>query len=269
MGKRLIGSVGISPGSDSGFDLDTKGQIHGYSSTQFALDVGTANQGLLVDSSATAGIKWGASSTSTLTTTGDLLSASSANTLTRIGAGTSGHVLTANGAGVSPTFQAVSGGWSHLTTKTLTANGALATDTFTAKNYLHIVAFCARASADTQGWQFNDDTGNNYDNNRSYNYGSSTIRDDKGCISTDGINTDDYWHTTFMDFVNLEDYNKLGFCTDQRQSTGTDGSVDVQLTSACWQNTTEQITKITGTEGGTGAGIDYKEDSFIIVFGRD
>ena len=29
MGKRLIGSVGLKPGTDTGFDLDTKGQIHG------------------------------------------------------------------------------------------------------------------------------------------------------------------------------------------------------------------------------------------------
>ena len=110
MGKRLIGSVGLAPGSDSGFDLDTKGQVHGYSSTQYALDVGTANQGLLVDSSATAGIKWGASATSTLTTTGDLLVASGANTLSRIAGGTSGDVLTAGGAGVVPTYQTPSGG---------------------------------------------------------------------------------------------------------------------------------------------------------------
>ena len=213
---------------------------------------------------------WQASATSVLGTTGDILSCSSANVLSAISPTTSGHVLTSNGATTLPSFQAVSaGGWTHLTTKTLSSDGTLETDTFTAKNYLHIVAFAARASSDTQGWQFNNDTGSNYDNNRSYNYGSSTIRDDKGCISTDGINTDDYFHATFMDFINLTAYNKYGFCTDQRQSTGTDGSMDVQLTSACWQNTDEQITKITATEGGTGAGIDYKENSFIIVFGRD
>ena len=63
MGGKLIGSVGLAPGSDSGFDLDTKGQIHGYTSTQYALDVGTDGQVLQSDSTASAGIAWKDSST--------------------------------------------------------------------------------------------------------------------------------------------------------------------------------------------------------------
>ena len=53
---------------------------------------------------------WSASSTSTLTTTGDLLYASGANTLARLAGGTSGDVLTANGAGVAPSYQTAGGG---------------------------------------------------------------------------------------------------------------------------------------------------------------
>ena len=107
---RLIGSVGLSPGSDSGFDLDTKGQIHGYSTTQYALPVGSNDQIVYADSSATGGLSYGASAKSTLTTTGDLLVASGANTLSRIGAGTSGDVLTSTGAGSVPTYQTPGGG---------------------------------------------------------------------------------------------------------------------------------------------------------------
>jgi len=55
---------------------------------------------------------WSASSTSTLTTTGDLLYASGANTLARLAGGTSGDVLTANGAGVAPSYQTAGGGGS-------------------------------------------------------------------------------------------------------------------------------------------------------------
>ena len=65
---RLIGSVGLAPGSDSGFDLDTKGQIHGYTSTQYALDVGTNNQVLTADSTTASGLDWKDSSTVTPTT---------------------------------------------------------------------------------------------------------------------------------------------------------------------------------------------------------
>ena len=58
MGKRLIGSVGLKPGTDTGFDLDEKGQIHGYSDTQFALPVGDDNQVLSALASEASGLKW-------------------------------------------------------------------------------------------------------------------------------------------------------------------------------------------------------------------
>ena len=64
MGKRLIGSVGLAPGSDSGFDLDTKGQIHGYTSTQYALDVGNDSDVLVCDSGEASGLKYTANTTS-------------------------------------------------------------------------------------------------------------------------------------------------------------------------------------------------------------
>jgi hypothetical protein len=65
MGKKLIGSAALTPSSDSGFDLDTKGQIHGYTTTQYALDVGTNNQVLTSDSTTASGLAWKDSSTVT------------------------------------------------------------------------------------------------------------------------------------------------------------------------------------------------------------
>ena len=64
MGKRLLGSVGLTPSSDSGFDLDTKGQIHGYTSTQYALDVGNDSDILVCDSGEASGLKYTANTTS-------------------------------------------------------------------------------------------------------------------------------------------------------------------------------------------------------------
>ena len=61
---RLIGSVGLAPGSDSGFDLDTKGQIHGYTSTQYAIDVGNDTEILVCDSGEASGLKYTANTTS-------------------------------------------------------------------------------------------------------------------------------------------------------------------------------------------------------------
>ena len=67
MGKRLIGSVGLKPGTDTGFDLDEKGQIHGYSDQQFALPVGDDDQVLTADSGEASGLKWASAGGVTLT----------------------------------------------------------------------------------------------------------------------------------------------------------------------------------------------------------
>ena len=104
-------SGGIGGGTSEGFDLDTKGQIHGYDTAQAAIDVGSNNQIIYADSAQAAGIGYGASAKSTLATTGSLLAASSANTLSELSAGaTSGHVLTSTGAASLPTYQAVAAG---------------------------------------------------------------------------------------------------------------------------------------------------------------
>ena len=44
--------------SDSGFDLDTKGQVHTYSTEQAAINVGTDTFVLQADSGETTGLKW-------------------------------------------------------------------------------------------------------------------------------------------------------------------------------------------------------------------
>jgi hypothetical protein len=88
----------------------TKGDISGFSTTQARIPVGTNNYSLFADSAQALGLKWAASPTSTLTTTGDLLASSAPNVLTRIAGGASGELLTGNGAGVLPTFQAAAAG---------------------------------------------------------------------------------------------------------------------------------------------------------------
>jgi len=58
MGKRLIGSVGLAPGSDEGTDLTTKGDIHGYSTSNTRVPIGDNDQVLTADSSEALGLKW-------------------------------------------------------------------------------------------------------------------------------------------------------------------------------------------------------------------
>ena len=103
-------SGGIGGGTSEGFDLSVKGQIHGFDTAQAAVNVGSDLQIVYADSTQAAGIGYGASARSILGTTGDILSCSAANVLAAISPATSGHVLTSNGAGVLPTFQAAGGG---------------------------------------------------------------------------------------------------------------------------------------------------------------
>jgi len=107
----MSGGIG---GGESGVPetlLDTKGQVHGFTTTNAAVNVGANDTIIYADSAQAAGIGYGASAKSTLATTGSLLAASSANTLSELSASaTSGHVLTSTGAASLPTYQAVASG---------------------------------------------------------------------------------------------------------------------------------------------------------------
>jgi len=64
LANKLIGSVGLAPGTDTGFDLEEKGQLHSYTSTQYALDVGNDSDILVCDSGEASGLKYTANTTS-------------------------------------------------------------------------------------------------------------------------------------------------------------------------------------------------------------
>jgi len=103
--------------TDTGTDLTTKGDIHGYSDTNTRIPVGTNNQSILAASGEALGLKWGASATSTLTTAGDLLYASGANTLARLARGSDNQVLKMNGTSLN--WETVSGGaWNQIVNDT-------------------------------------------------------------------------------------------------------------------------------------------------------
>jgi len=110
MGKKLIGSGFLTGTAHTGFDLTTKGDMHGYTTTQARIPVGTNNYSVLADSAQALGLKWAVSPTSVMSGAQDILYSSSANTLARLGAGTDGDLLTTHGTGSAPTWETPTGG---------------------------------------------------------------------------------------------------------------------------------------------------------------
>jgi len=127
--------------SDEGYDLSTKGDIHGFSTVNAAVGVGSNNQIIYADSANALGVAYGASAKSVLSTTGDLLYASGANTLQRLAATTSGYVLTAQGAGVAPVYAAAAGGGSLELLDNQEVSVAASTITYTPASALTTAAY--------------------------------------------------------------------------------------------------------------------------------
>jgi len=115
MAKKLIGSAALTS-SDTGFDLTTKGDTHGFSNQNARIPISTNNFSLLCDSAESLGLKWASSPTSVLSGAQDILYSSAANTLARLAAGTDGDLLTTHGTGSAPTWETPSGGgaWAEI-----------------------------------------------------------------------------------------------------------------------------------------------------------
>ena len=58
--KKRVQITNLPAGADTGTDLTTKGDLHGYTTTQARVPVGTNNQVLTADSAQSLGVKWAA-----------------------------------------------------------------------------------------------------------------------------------------------------------------------------------------------------------------
>jgi len=132
------------------------------SNTNTRVGIGSSGQALTV----VAGVpSWAASSTSTLTTTGDTLYASAANTLARRAIGSTGDVLTVSGG--LPTWAAPSGGANYSLINAggtaLTGAQTITISGISGKQNLYLrIDGCSSASASLFGIQINGDTTSSY-----------------------------------------------------------------------------------------------------------
>jgi len=116
---KIIGSAALTAPDPEGENLTTKGDLHGFSDENTRIPISTNNFSLLADSAQALGLKWAASSTSTLTQAGDLLVASGANTLSRLARGADNYILKMSGTSLNWEAE---GGVSLSDANTWTAN---------------------------------------------------------------------------------------------------------------------------------------------------
>ena len=187
MAKKLIGSAALTPSSDTGFDLTTKGDTHGFSDQNARIPISTNNFSLLCDSAESLGLKWAASPTSVLSGAQDILYSSAANTLARLAAGTDGDLLTTHGTGSAPTWETPSaggGGQMVLVDHTELASDATEIDTtFTAINGTDVSCLLIYVNAATDAineirMQFNGMTSAYYTDGYVVTTGSASFTND-------------------------------------------------------------------------------------------
>jgi hypothetical protein len=119
--------------------LTTKGDLFTFSTVDARLAVGTNKYVLGADSTQSTGLAWQTSPQSIMTTTGDTLYASAANTPARLGIGSTGQVLTvASGipSWATPATPAFSGAFvTKNTTQTITTASTYFAVSFQAETY--------------------------------------------------------------------------------------------------------------------------------------
>jgi hypothetical protein len=151
--------------------LTTKGDLYTFSTSDARLPVGTNGHTLVANSSTSTGLEWKVDPVADLVTTaGDTLYATAADTLARLAIGTAGQVLQVNSGATAPEWAtpAAGGGanWSLLNTggtaltgsQTVTVSGISGKD-----KILVVVNNASSASAGSRiAIRLNTDTGSNY-----------------------------------------------------------------------------------------------------------
>jgi len=94
--------------------LSTKGQLHGYSTENIPVSVGTNNFSIYADSTEASGLVYGATAKSLLDATGKMLYASGANTLAAVSPGSLNDVLTMGGSSVPGWSAPAAGGGGNM-----------------------------------------------------------------------------------------------------------------------------------------------------------
>jgi hypothetical protein len=183
--------------------LTTKGDIWVYGTGDTRLPVGTNGHTLVADSSVSpTGLKWAVDPVAdVVTTAGDLLYATAADTVTRLGIGTASQVLAVNSGATAPEWvtPAAGGGMTLLSTTSITQTSSITVSSISGSytNLMIIVEnFKAVTDNTTVLLRFNSDTGSNY----GYNIRGESSGSNSGVtsIATGGVGLDNSNNSSTM-----------------------------------------------------------------------
>jgi hypothetical protein len=182
---------------------------------------------------------------STLTTTGDLVYASAANTPARLGIGSTGNVLTVSGG--APAWASPAGGMTLLDSGTL--SGASVTTATLATTYnnllVYLVDFLPETDAATMRIRFNGDSGSNYRSTTTVSMTFEGFTDTSGQVSSNCDNevTQNLSEISIPNYANTVTW-KFAFCNDIVVNPSSTTNFNAGNRKVFWGNTSA-ITSIT------------------------
>lgn len=258
--------------------LDTKGQIHGYSTENIAVDVGTNDFSIYAASSAASGLAYGATAKSLLDATGKMLYASAANTLAAVSPGAQNTVLTMGAASV-PGWSAPAGGgaWTELyNSGVTTSTGTLESGEFDDKKNLHFMCHTGNATvADNLAVRFNATRSGNTDNQYAWNgfyNGASSVNTSSGRDAIQFLiagSSGTFFVGCNGYIFNTEDNEKvvMWISTENKDPDSSHYPLDSYWVGK-WSNETDFVNEIQITDDG-GALTDAKVGSQLVIWGAD
>ncbi len=156
------------------------------------------------------------------------------------------------------------GTWMRLSHVALSGSGdVLDSGTFTAKENMRVIIHTENTGGNIkENITFNSDTGNNYARRRSNDGASDSTDTSQPQLEVRGDETNDRY--LVLNITNTSDKEKLVIGEYNINTAGAGNAPSRSEWVGKWANTSDQITKITVTNTGSGS---YAAGSYITVFG--
>ena len=184
--------------------------------------------------------------------------------LQRLAIGTPAQQIKVNAGATAPEYftpAASASVWTELVNTTLGAAGQLNGSWVGHYDILSVYIFCQPDAANVTGVTFNSDNGTNYN-------GATTSASWTNERSSDiGVNTSNF-NYTHMWIYNHADKRKL-YYIDTTTDTGAGSAPALWQSWGQWENTADSISSLQVVCRNSGASIDFKSESHLLILGAN